>query len=222
MSPDTVRGEGRGRPLPGRVLRVRAVAQPVLVLAALAAAAAPARPAAAQAQASTGVIRGVVRDAADSPVAGAVVEITHRETALRTTVRTTPSGTFVRPLLPLGTYDVAARADDQLGEATARGLMLRVGEQLSLTLQFGAVELEGITVEGDREHLVHPEDVTSSTRLTGEIVDGLPNNGRNYLDLALLTPGVAISQGPDGDELNISGQRGIFNNFIVDGADFNN
>ena len=53
-------------------------------------------------------------------------------------------------------------------------------------------------------------------------MDGLPNNGRNYLDFALLTPGVAISQGPDGDELNISGQRGIFNNFIVDGADFNN
>ena len=69
---------------------------------------------------------------------------------------------------------------------------------------------------------MHPEDVTSSTRLSGEVVDGLPNNGRNYLDFALLTPGVAISQGPDGDELNISGQRGIFNNFIVDGADFNN
>ena len=182
----------------------------------------PPHPAAAQAQASTGVIRGVVRDPAGTPVAGALVEFTHRETALRTTVRTTPSGTFVRPLLPLGTYDVAARADDQLGAATARGLVLRVGEELALTLQFGAVELDGITVEGEREHLVHPEDVTSSTRLSEEVVDGLPNNGRNYLDFALLTPGVAISQGPDGDELNISGQRGIFNNFIVDGADFNN
>ena len=221
MSPDTVPGEGHGRPLPGRVRRVRAVALPVLVLAALAAAA-PNRPAAAQAQASTGVIRGVVRDAAGAPVAGAVVEISHRGTGLLTTVRTTPSGTFVRPLLPLGSYDVAARADDQLGTATIPHLVLRVGEELSLTLQFGALELEGFTVEGDREYLVRPEDVTSSTRLTGEVVDGLPNNGRNYLDFALLTPGVAISQGPDGDELNISGQRGIFNNFIVDGADFNN
>ena len=182
----------------------------------------PPHPATAQAQATTGVIRGVVRDPAGTPVAGAVVEFTHRETALRTTVQTTPSGTFVRPLLPLGTYDVAARAGDQLGSAIARGLVLRVGEELGLTLQFGAVELEGITVEGEREHLVHPEDVTSSTRLGEEVVDGLPNNGRNYLDFALLTPGVAISQGPDGDELNISGQRGIFNNFIVDGADFNN
>ena len=194
----------------------------VALLAVAASLAPPPHPLSAQAQATTGVIRGVVRDPAGAPVAGAVVEFTHRETALRSTVRTTPSGTFVRPLLPIGTYDVVARADDQLGEATAPGLVLRVGEALAITLRFGAVELEGITVEGDRERLVHPEDVTSSTRLSEEVVDGLPNNGRNYLDFALLTPGVAISQGPDGDELNIAGQRGIFNNFIVDGADFNN
>ncbi len=184
--------------------------------------AAPAATASAQSQASTGVIRGSVLDAAGAPVPGAVVEITHRETGLLTTVETTPSGTFVRPLLPLGTYDVTAWAEAQLGAAAAPGLVLRLGEELTLTLRFSAVELEGITVEGHREHLVHPEDVTSSTRLSEAVVDGLPNNGRNYLDFALLTPGVAISQGPDGDELNISGQRGIFNNFIVDGADFNN
>ena len=175
-----------------------------------------------QSQASTGVIRGLVVDPAGTPVADAVVGMTHRETGLETTVRTTSSGTFVRPLLPLGTYDVVARAENQLGTASAPGLVLRVGEEVNLTLRFSPAELEGITVEGRRERLVQPEDVTSSTRLSEEVVDGLPNNGRNYLDFALLTPGVAISQGPDGDELNINGQRGIFNNFIVDGADFNN
>ena len=194
----------------------------IMVLAAAALLAPPTRPVAAQAQATTGVIRGEVRDAADAPVAGAIVEFTHRETALVTTVRTTPAGAFVRPLLPLGTYDVAARADGQPGEATTAGLVLRVGEELELAFRLGAVELEGIIVRGDRAHLVRPEDVTSSTRISEEAVEGLPNNGRNFLDLALLTPGVAISQGPDGDELNIGGQRGIFNNFIVDGADFNN
>ena len=193
-----------------------------LLLALLPALAAAPHTATAQSQASTGVIRGVVVDPVGATVAGATVEITHRETGLVTTVRTTPSGTFVRPLLPLGTYDIVARADDQLAAATATGLVLRVGEELSLTLQIQVVQLEGITIEAERKHLVHPEDVTSSTRLSAEVVDGLPNNGRNYLDFALLTPGVAISQGPDGDELNISGQRGIFNNFIVDGADFNN
>ena len=178
--------------------------------------------ASAQSQASTGVIRGLVVDPAGAPVAGAVVRMTHHETGLVTSVRTTRSGTFVRPLLPLGTYDVFAQAEDQLGSATAPGLVLRVGEELNLALRFSPIELEGVTVEGHREQLVQPENVTSSTRFSEEAVDGIPNNGRNYLDLALLTPGVAISQGPDGDELNISGQRGIFNNFIVDGADFNN
>ncbi len=37
-----------------------------------------------------------------------------------------------------------------------------------------------------------------------------------------LTPGVSITQGPDGDEINFSGQRGIFNNVSLDGGDYNN
>ena len=196
-----------------RVIRTLGAAAALVVLP---------QPASPQAQASTGVIRGTLLDAVGAPVADAVVEFTHRETGLVTTVGTVSNGAFVRPLLPLGSYDVIARADGQLGLATALGLVLRVGEELTLDLRFGAIELAGITAEADRERLLHPEDVTSSTRISREVVDGLPNNGRNYLDLALLTPGVAVSQGPDGDELNISGQRGIFNNFIVDGADFNN
>ena len=223
MPRDIVWTSDRGSLMPGRECGgFGPVPRIVLAVAAATALAAPPNPAAAQAQASTGMIRGMVVGAAGTPVADAAVEFTHRETGLVTTVRTTLSGTFVRPLLPLGTYDVAASAADRLGKATATGLTLRVGEELSLRLRFQPVELAGITVEGVRDHLVHPEDVTSSTRIPEEVVDGLPNNGRNYLDLALLTPGVAISQGPDGDELNISGQRGIFNNFIVDGADFNN
>ena len=82
-------------------------------------------------------------------------------------MRTTSSGTFVRPLLPLGTYDVVAQADNQLGAASAPGLVLRVGEEVNLTLRFSPAELEGITVEGRRERLVQPDDVTSSTRLSG-------------------------------------------------------
>ena len=56
----------------------------------------------------------------------------------------------------------------------------------------------------------------------GRSIEGLPNNGRNFLDFTKLTPGVAIVQGPDGDELTINGQKGIHNNISVDGADFNN
>ena len=188
---------------------------------ALAAALSPAI-ASAQAEATTGVVRGTVRDPGGAPVAGAVVLIEHRETGFRTTVETTGEGTFARTLLPLGTYDVTATAPDGFGTDRREGLVLRVGETLLLSLGFAPVELEGITVTRERDILLDTEDVTSSQRFSEEVVDGLPSNGRNFLDFTLLTPGVSISQGPDGDELNVSGQRGIFNNFIVDGADFNN
>ena len=178
--------------------------------------------ASAQAQATTGVVRGTVRDPAGAPVAGAVVLIEHRDTGLRTTVETTPHGTFARTLLPLGTYDVTATAPGGFGADSRTGLVLRVGETLVLAMGLAPVELEGITVTRERNVLFDTEDVTGSQRIPEEVVDGLPANGRNFLGFTLLTPGVSISQGPDGDELNVSGQRGIFNNFIVDGADFNN
>ncbi len=177
---------------------------------------------AAQAEATTGIIRGVVRDPTGDPVGGAAVLIQHRETGLQTTVVTNASGRFVRTLLPLGTYDVTARAIGQFGDERIEGLVLRVGEALELTLEFKPVALAEITVTGGRAPLVDTEDVTKAQRLSAEVVDNLPNNGRNYLDYTQLTPGVSVSQGPDGDELNISGQRGIFNNVIVDGGDFNN
>ena len=81
---------------------------------------------------------------------------------------------------------------------------------------------ETVTVFGELPSPIETTDFTRSQRLREEVVDAVPSNGRNFVDLALLTPGASVSQGPDGDELNINGQRGIFNNFIVDGADFNN
>ena len=184
--------------------------------------AAAAGDAAAQAQATTGVIRGVVRDPLGAPVAGAAVVMEHRATGLTTTATTTSGGAFVRTLLPLGVYDVTARALGQFGTERVEGLVLRVGETLDLRIDFKPVTVAEITVTAETAPLVDTEDASSSHRLPEEVVDNLPNNGRNFLDYTLLTPGVSVSQGPDGDVLNIGGQRGIFNNVSVDGADFNN
>ena len=175
----------------------------------------------AQAQATTGIIRGIVRDPAGAGVGGAAVIMEQRETGFRAEVATTATGAFIRTLLPLGTYDVTAQALGQYGNERVEGLVLRVGETLNLVLDFKPVALAGITVTGDRP-LVDTQDATQAQRLSGDDIDALPNNGRNFLDYALLTPGVQIGQGPDGEVLNISGQRGINNNVMVDGADFNN
>src|SRR5437667_9778268 len=174
---------------------------------------------AAQAQATTGVIRGVVSDPSGNVVAGARVIVTDVETRFQRTVVTNEKGVVVAALLPLGTYEVTARGVG-LGEKRQTGIVLRVGETVDLALKLEPVELGAVTVTATP--VVDVTRVETSPRLPNRAVTGLPNNGRNYLNLTLLTPNVAIVQGPDGDELTVAGQRGIHNNVSVDGADFNN
>src|SRR5438094_2815290 len=175
---------------------------------------------AAQSQATTGVIRGTVTDPSGTIVAGAAVVLRETQTGFQRQVVTNERGIFVAPLMPLGTYDVTARAVG-FSEARRTGVRLGVGETVNLNLPLAAVQLQAVVVEATQS-VVEATKVENSTRLPNAAVSRLPNNGRNYLNLTLLTPNVAIVQGPDGDELSIGGQKGIHNNVSVDGADFNN
>ncbi|MYJ26502.1 MAG: carboxypeptidase regulatory-like domain-containing protein, partial [Holophagales bacterium] len=196
-------------------VRCRGLAVVVCLAAAFTATAIPAT---AQSEATTGIIRGTVRGPDGATVGGALVLIQHTETGFTTSVETTAAGTFARTLLPLGTYELIVTRDDEGLMERLAGLTLRVGESLNLDIALKEVVAEEITVSTDAYGTAATEDVTTSQRLSDEVIEGLPVNGRNFFDLTLLTPGASLSQGPDGDELNIRGQRGIFNNFIVDGA----
>ncbi len=174
---------------------------------------------AAQSQATSGIIRGTVTSQGGAPVAGAQVELRNTRTNITRTTSTNERGIYVAALLPVGTYDVVARQPGAT-EARRTGVSVRLGETVQLDLELGTVQLAAIEVAGAGQ--VDATRVEAATRLTPEVVSNTPNNGRNFLSLTLLTPGVAIVQGPDGDELSVGGQRGIYNNMSVDGADFNN
>ncbi len=178
---------------------------------------------AAQAQATTGVIRGLVTDEANAPVAGAQVTLRNQETNITRTVRTSDRGIYAAPLLPLGRYEVSVRA---IGFAAIarRDLVLRVGQALDIPFRVTrqAVELAAVKVSDRQGAAVNTSRSDATSTLSEEVVKGIPNNGRNFLALTLLTPNVATSQGPDGDVISIAGQRGTYNNVSVDGADFNN
>ena len=175
---------------------------------------------AAQSQATTGIIRGTVTDPSGSPVANATVVLRQTQTGFERQTVTNERGIFVASLLPLGIYDVTARGVG-FSETRRTGVRLGVGETVNLTLPLAAVQLQAVVVEATQP-VVDATRIENSTSLPDAAVSRLPNNGRNYLNLTLLTPGVAIVQGPDGDELSIGGQKGIHNNVSVDGADFNN
>jgi hypothetical protein len=175
----------------------------------------------AQAQATTGVIRGTVADSSGTPIGGATVTLRHRETNAVRTLSTNASGVYVATLLRVGEYSLQARA---LGfkEERRDSIGLRLGEtvEVSFSLIPQAIQLQELTVSA--EPVIDVNSSESATRLSAEAVQGLPNNGRNIFNFTTLTPNVATVQGPDGDELSIGGQRGIHNNVSVDGADFNN
>jgi hypothetical protein len=175
----------------------------------------------AQAQATTGVVRGTVTDSTGQPISGATVTLRHAATNAERSLTTNDQGVYAATLLRVGNYDVTGRA---VGYRESRRSAVAVGLGETVTLNFAlapqVVQLQELTVEA--EPTLDVSESASSTRLGVEAVEGLPNNGRNVFNFTTLTPNVAIVQGPDGDEISIGGQRGIHNNVSVDGADFNN
>src|SRR3989475_6505505 len=117
---------------------------------------------AAQAQATTGVIRGTVSDPSGNVVVGALVTLTDMQTRFQRTVTTNEKGVFVAPLLPLGTYEARARAVG-LGERRQTGIVLRVGETVDLALKLAPVELAAVTVTARSEE--HTSELQSQSNL---------------------------------------------------------
>jgi len=177
-------------------------------------------PLSAQSQAATGLIRGTVTSTSGAPIASAIVTLHNTQTGLDRRTTTNERGIFVAALLQVGTYDVSARSPGAT-EARQNGVVLGLGQTVELDLRMGAVQLSAIEVTSEAP-VVDPARVEAATSIDANAVASIPNNGRNFINLMRLTPNVAIVQGPDGDEISVSGQRGIFNNVSVDGADFNN
>ncbi len=175
----------------------------------------------AQSQATTGVIEGTVRDADGGVVPGATVTLLNTDTNFTKISVTDGNGRFRGQLLPLGPYRVTVELEG-LGTVVQEGVTLALGQTVNLSITMAVSETrEEIVVTADAP-LIETTRSSSLIRIDDMAVEGLPNNGRNFLEFSKLTPGVTVVQGPDGDELSINGQKGINNNVMIDGADFNN
>ncbi len=177
-------------------------------------------PALTQTQITTGTIQGTVSDAQGSVVPGATVEIKNLETNFSRTLQTDDNGRFVALALPPGNYSVTITKDG-FATAVAERVTLAVGQALTLPVEMvvsGVQERVTITATPT----VDTVRTESSTIINERAVSTTPILGRKFEDLLTLTPGVSIVQGPDGDEINFAGQRGIFNNVSLDGGDYNN
>lgn len=175
----------------------------------------------AQAQANTGTIEGIVTDPSGAAIPNAQVTLKNLGTNFTRIIQTDTDGRFRGLLLPLGPYQVTAKAPN-FGTTVREGLDLAVGQTISLTLTLSVSQIDQVVSVTGEAPILETGRVEGSTYLDQRSVRDLPNNGRNFLSLVPLSPGVSIVQGPDGDEISINGQKGINNNVSIDGADNNN
>ena len=146
--------------------------------------------------------------------------MTNTGTGLTRTTQSNDAGFYNFSRLPVGTYDLATESQG-FKSSKRNGVALTVGAvvTLDLSLEVGATQ-ETVSVNADVP-VVETTRSTTATTVSEQQVRDLPINGRNFLDFAVLTPGVARDPTRGGD-LSFGGQRGTANSLLVDGSDANN
>ena len=185
------------------------------------------------AQSRTGTILGTVTDATGAVIPGAKVTVTNMGTNQARETSTDANGRYVVTLLPVGRYSIKVNATG-FGEGVSSDLVLEV--QANLTVDFSlspAAVGEVIEVTGN----VLQVDTTTAT--LGQVihqqqVEDLPLNGRNFVQLGWLAPGVTKGEGTflnnrgntevsirGSVSLSVQGMRENTNDWLLDGVDNN-
>src|SRR6266436_1556791 len=178
----------------------------------------------AQAGLSTGSIQGTILDPNGASVAAAKVSITSKATGAKLQAEVSPSGTYISgPLVP-GEYAVRVEAPGfntvelpatvQVGNITTSSVTLEVGATTTV------ISVEGAAIT------LNTEQSTIQGVVTQQQIENLPINGRNFLDLAQLEPGVQIQDGGNFDptkkgfsSISFGGRFGRTARIEVDGLD---
>jgi hypothetical protein len=186
-------------------------------------------------QATTAELSGTVQDASGAVVPDAQVTANNIATNIAHSTVSEKSGHYVLGQLPPGDYTLTVEAKG-FSKLVQTGLNLQVNQQaqLDLTLKVGA---QSETVEVvSQAPLLESESSSVGTVVGEQMVNQLPLNGRNFTQLATLSPGVTgvgqsatgtIESGtrPDNrrpaSEIFSNGNREGDNNFLIDGVDDN-
>jgi len=175
--------------------------------------------------AATGVVTGRVIDPSSAPVVGARVVATRTATGATRETTTDAAGGHVIASLAPGEYQVAIKAAG-FAPTTFERVLVEVGRRVTVDAVL-ALEGRAETVDVEEEGV----SVSTGTSLVGGVVgagvvQNLPLNGRNFLELAFLLPGNSAAPNFDPTKTNVvaisaAGQLGRGGNITIDGQDNN-
>ena len=145
------------------------------------------------AQAPVGTISGTVRDQSDAVVPGATITIKHVATGAERHLTSNADGTFSAPALAVGAYDVRAELSGFRTQQTEVTVATGRVATVDIHMAVGAAT-EVVNVAANAIH-VETEAHAVSGVITRQEIQELPLNGRSFLQLAFLEPGVTASPG---------------------------
>src|SRR4029077_6583432 len=150
---------------------------------------------AAHAQATGGNLIGKVQDKSGSPLPGATVTATQKETGLIRNTVTEADGNFRLPSLPSGTYTVQVELNG-FATATSENVTISVATQREINF-----DLNPSTVS-ETINVVAEAPLVQTTPAVGAVIDqkqieNLPLNGRQFANLAVLAPGTSLNYNSD-------------------------
>jgi carboxypeptidase family protein len=144
----------------------------------------------------TGIIVGTVADESGAVIPNVTVTITNKATGVARTAATNNEGYYSAPALPAGDYQVKAEAPGF--RTLERDATLPVGSTLTVNMpmSLGATK-EVVTVEAASAQMNYEKHEIAGV-IEHSVIQDLPSNGRDYIQLATLEPGVTISTGTIG------------------------
>src|SRR5664279_1401882 len=180
------------------------------------------------AQKTSGTIRGVVTDPYGAVVGNVPVVVKNNANGQERTVSTNSQGEYVAGDLNPGAYAVSVKAPN-FKEATSTGVEVHTSDTtvFNVQLQVGSTS-EQVTVAAS-EIQVQTDNAGLGEVVTGEQVRELPLNGRSFVQLTQLQPGVSAANSYDaknkgllsGVDFAVNGNSYTSNLFLIDGANNN-
>jgi hypothetical protein len=167
-------------------------------------------------------LSGLITDPSGLAVPGARVVVQSADTGASRTVSSNQQGEYIVPALLPGPYNVTVEAN---GFKTVRqnGVVVEVEQRarLDYALAIGS-SAQTITVQGSAP-LLSTSDASVSTVISNRFVENLPLNGRSFISLIDLAPGVVLTPANQYDrgQFSVNGQRPDANYFLVDGISAN-
>jgi hypothetical protein len=174
----------------------------------------------AQAQTATGRILGNITDQSGAAVKGATVTLTDASRGTSRTLTTDDAGAYLAPDLAPSIYNVKVEAAGfKTVDRQAIELQVATDVRIDLALQPGQ-NSEVVVVTGELPQIDTTNDILGGT-LSNKQINDMPLNGRDFLNLVVLQPGIQRYPGGGHYSVSSNGVRPEDNNFIIDGYDSN-